>query len=110
MLLTSVPEIVTRVKSGSSGGRGGLKKKRRGEGVDEAKGGEGTVGVQARKFIVTICYSLPTNTEQNFRQNEPLLLTLITKTFLCTRFLNPFPLTEVNAFKFQNTWHELNFH
>jgi hypothetical protein len=98
MLLTSVPETAPCGKSGSS--RGETEKKKDGGNVSMS---QCTAGVQARKFIVTNCYSLPTNTEQIFRQNEPLLLTLITKTFLCTEFLNPFPLTEVNAFQFQNT-------
>jgi len=101
------------VSSGSCTSRGGeevqLGKsgKRRGECLDDALGGESTEGSSGQEVrqhkngqLAAHCQRISV-ISSCFRQNEPLLLALITKKLLCVPLMplaSAFPLAEANVF------------
>jgi len=81
--------------------------KRRGECLDDALGGESTEGRSGQEVrhhkngqLATRCQRISV-ISSCFRQNEPLLLALITKKLLCVPLIplaSAFPLAEANVF------------
>jgi hypothetical protein len=81
--------------------------------VENAQGGSSGQEVRHHKNgqLAAHCQRI-SDISSCFRQNEPLLLTLITKKLLCVQFIpfvSAFPLAEVNVFHCQNKSTESNF-